>query len=255
MATNLADIPGIVPADETNRIMLLLVGKPFTGKTWAAATFPNPIFLDFDHKAKSGTLTFPFWQGEFCDKYARRTNPNYPPNGRDALLYFLQTALHKIIPPNATIIIDSGTALEAAFHTQTEKVETPPLGKGGKPDGFYVWNQKMRYFPAVFSLLKLHAGHVVYIMHEQDERDTEGALTGRIKPLMSGSFVDQIASHFTAMFRQRVEITPGQPAKYVWDVRPTRAFECNNTFQCDHPTVLATYESIKQYFPKYPTTL
>ena len=72
--------PDIIPADASNRLMLLLIGKPFTGKTWSAATFPKPLFLDFDHKGKPGTMTVPFWDAVFCNKYAPVNNPNAAAN-------------------------------------------------------------------------------------------------------------------------------------------------------------------------------
>lgn len=245
-------VPGAISASSMNRLMLLLIGAPFTGKTYAAATFPNAVFLDFDHKARPGTTIVPFWNPAFVNRIIPPINQNAPPNKRDALITYLETQIGRGIPTNATLIVDSGSAVEAAFHHQTEKVDPVPLGKGGKPDGFWVWGQKLKYFGMLFELLKCHPGHVVYIMHEQPEKTESGLPNGRIKPLMSGSFVDQIASHFTAMFRQRIVIAKNEAGKdqayYVWDTRPTKEFECNNTFDMPETTVKASYESVAKYF-------
>lgn len=242
-------IPGLITSDGGRRNMLLLLGAPFTGKSTAAATFPNAIFLDFDHKAPPGTNIIPFWDAKFCDTYAPRTNPNNPPNKRDALINFLKRELSKL-PPETTLVLDSMTMVDAAFHQQTERVETVPVSpKTGKPDGFYVWGVKLRYYGALFDILKNHPGNVIVIMHEQYERDEDGKLSNTIKPLLSGSFVDSIASHFTLVFRSR--IIPGDPAKgektrFVWDVKPNRAFPCNNCLSLEQPTVPAHYDSIKE---------
>lgn len=246
-------IPGASVNDEHNRCFLVIVGKPFTGKTWAAATFPKPLFLDFDHKGKPGTMAVPFWNPAFVNRICPPPNVNSPPNKRDALLIYLSETIGRGIPADATLVVDSATAVEAAFHHQTEKVDPIPLGKGGKPDGFWVWGQKIKYFNALFELLKAHSGHVVYLMHEQPERTESGVATTRIKPLMSGSFADQIASHATGLFRQRIVTVKDDPKPYyVWDTKPNDVFECNNVFAMEKPTVKADYASIAQYFPSRP---
>jgi len=260
-----AGIPGLTPTDGGKRCMLLIVGEPFSGKTTAAATFPNPLFLDFDHKVPPDLPpelkqslkhtvttpfpTIPFWDDDLCDKFAPRSNRNVPGNKRDAFRKYLQSALAKI-PADVTVIIDSATALEKAFHHQTEVIESPPISpKTGKPDGFYVWREKQNYFGSIMDLLKTHPGNVIYIMHETGEKNEDGAPTGRIKPLMSGSFVDSIASHFTLMFRQRIRVDKqnNYNKHYVWDVLPTPVFNSNNCLQMKESPIPATYESLRPY--------
>jgi len=255
MSTSTA-IPGLVTSDGGRRNMLLLLGAPFTGKSTAAGTFPNAVFLDFDHKAPAGAAVLPFWDGKFCDTYAPRTNPNNPPNKRDALINWLKRELPKI-PADTTLVLDSMTMVDAAFHQQTEKVETVPVSpKTGKPDGFYVWGVKLRYYGALFDLLKTHPGNVIVIMHEQYERDEDGKLTSTIRPLITGSFADTIASHFTLIFRARViaATKEGEKSRFVWDVKPNRSYPaCNNCLGIDLPTLDATYTSIKAYAEKLTT--
>jgi len=248
-------IPTPTKSDGGKRLMVLLIGPPFSGKSTAAATFPNAIFLDFDHKAPKDAVTYPFWDGDFCDKYAKRLNPNHPPNQRDALINFLKKHVTTPIPDDrlpldSTLILDSMTFVEAAFHNQTEQVEVVPLGKGGKPDGFYVWGKKLDYMDTLMAVLKTWPGTMIVVMHETPERNESGGLTGRIKPLMSGSYSDKIASNFTCMFGSRVVVTgTGNTAtrEFVWDVLPTNKFEYNNTLAIPTPTIKAGYQSLLPY--------
>jgi len=242
-------IPGSTPSDGGNRNTILLVGAPFTGKSTAAATFPNPVFLDFDHKAPAGTTTIPFWDAQFVDKLAPRKNPNHRPNVKDALLnYFsrhiLTSDTAQRIPFDHTIILDSMSKLEENIHQQI-KQEGIPIGKGGQPDGFHLWKVKLDYLSDLFSIIQAWPGTFICIMHETPEYNESGGQTGRIKPLLSGSYADKIASKFTCMFRQRViPATPSTPAQYVWDVQPTRAFDSNNVLGIKAPVIPATYKDM-----------
>jgi len=84
-------------------------------------------------------------------------------------------------------------------------------------------------------------------MHETPEYHESGGQTGRIKPLLSGSYADKIASKFSCMFRQRVIApTAGTAAQYVWDVLPTRAFDSNNVLGITKPVILATYKDMME---------
>ncbi len=51
-------------------------------------------------------------------------------------------------------------------------------------------------------ILKSINCHVVYILHEQQERDSKGDLNGKLKPLLAGQFADKLASNFSDWFRQ-----------------------------------------------------
>jgi len=245
------NIPGSTPSDGGSRNMILLVGAPFTGKSTAAATFPNPVFLDFDHKAPVNTTTVPFWNAEFCDKLAPRKNPNHTPNRKDALLNYFRAHVitadaSRRIPYSATLILDSMTALEEAIHRQIQQ-DGIPIGKGGQPDGFHLWKLKIDYLNDFFAIAQAWPGTFICIMHETPEYGESGATTGRIKPLLSGQYADKIGSKFTGMYRQRVIVEAGKPPQYVWDVLPTRVFDSNNTLGIKQPTILASYESMMKH--------
>lgn len=244
-------IPGSIISDGGARGMILIVGAPFTGKSTAAATFPNAVFLDFDHKAPQNTTTIPFWSADFCDKLAARKNPNHTPNQKDALINYLKR--HVItpdpaqrIPLDTTLILDSMTKLEEGIHLQIQQ-EGIPIGKGGQPDGFHLWKIKIDYLNSLFAMMQAWPGTFICIMHETPEYNESGGQTGRIKPLLSGSYADKIGSKFTCMFRQRViaaTSNPPSPTQYVWDVQPTRAFDSNNVLGLKSPVIRATYQDM-----------
>lgn len=254
MSDLFANIPGVKQSDADKRIMLLLIGKPFAGKTTAAATFPNPLFLDFDHKLPANVMSVPFWEDATARKFGGpRNSPNLPANTRDALLAWLQenVATGKI-PADVTLIVDSLTAVDNAFHHQTEKVEPIPLGKSGKKDMNYVWREKLNYFGAILELLKRHPGHVICTVHEQYQYDDNGKRLNEIKPVISGQTGETIGRHFTAMFRQVNEATivNGKTvAGYNWYCKPTVEYQFNNILGITTPVVTAHYDSIKQFFP------
>lgn len=244
-----------VPSDGGTRCMLLLVGEPYTGKSTSATTFPDPLFIDLDHKVPATRLvngvkvpvdTLPFWNAEFCDKFKRRANKNDPPNKRDAVLNFLEKHITEV-SPTCTLVLDSLTMLSAAFHHQTEEVETLPINpRTNKTDGFYLWKEKINYFNAVMELLKVHPGHVVVIAHEQKKRDESGDLTEVIKPVMTGAFCDLIMAHFTLVFRQTMK-KKGTVEEYWWDVKPTPFFRSNNTLGMTVSPVKAEFASLKPF--------
>lgn len=229
----------------------LIVGRPATGKSFAANTFPNPVFLDFDHKAPLGAKTFDFWNPEFCDAIFKRANPNHLPNRRDALLKFFKD--HVVTPVQAnrfsydtTLILDSITAFDEALHQQIRQ-EGIPVGKGGQPDGFVVWRKKIEFLDDFFTVVSAWPGDFICIMHEMPEYDDSGSQTGRVKPLISGQYADKIASKFNCVFRSRIDFDP-QTKKpiYVWDVQPTRAFDSTNRLGITQQTIKASYQALME---------
>ncbi len=182
---------------------VLLQAPPFSGKTFSAMSWPNPVVLDFDqklgaHAGRSDIIQVPFYDGRFCDSIVRRDGLQCPPNKRDSLLKWLTMEAPKLAK-NQTLVIDGSTAVEAAFHMQYNLA--PILTRSGEKDGFAEWRMKDTYFGELAMSLKSVSAHVIYICHEAPERDKQGELTGQVKPLMTGQFGDKLASHFTDCFR------------------------------------------------------
>jgi hypothetical protein len=190
-----------IPTDSivtsTFRKLVALVGAPGSGKTTAAATFPNPIFYDFDNKLPLGVTSIPLWNPEFCDKLAKRNSPQSPPNQRDAFRKHLRDNCLKYTK-DQTLILDSWTFLQNASDRQIHLEENDD----DKPNQYGFWKKKQLYALETLNRFKECACQVVVTFHETIERDVEGEATGKLRPLMEGGFKDQLLGHFTDVWRQ-----------------------------------------------------
>lgn len=201
-------------------------GFPKSGKTYAALTFDNPIVANFDrglksHQGRKDVMEIPFYNDTFVDKIVKRKSVQYvdirngitkprPFNKRDALTTWLYTEGVKLTPKQ-TLVIDGNTSIQAAFHAQywTE----PKLDRDGKVKPYEEYAEKINYFTELAFCLKALSCDIVYICHEARDRNDAGELNGKIRPLMSGAFKDELASHFTDWFRAHVYDKPTNDAE------------------------------------------
>lgn len=188
---------------EQPQLRLGLQGPPGSGKTWAALKFPNPIVLNIDrglvsHFGRKDVIEIPFYNPSFVDKIVPRSGLSCPPNRKDAILKWLASEGQKLTS-NQTLIIDSQTQLQNAFHAEYRI--NPVITKSGRIDDFAEWNLKVIYFGELMEWLKTLKCNVIYICHETADRDKTGELNGMVRPLLTGQFADQLASHFTDWFR------------------------------------------------------
>lgn len=263
-----------IEINELPQIRLGIQGYPKTGKTWAALTFPNPIVLNLDrglgaHIGK-GILELPFWDNKFVDSIYPRTAGAFTSNRRDAIKKWLQTEAQKL-ETDQTLVLDGSTGLQNAFHIQTAL--EPVYTKSGKKDDFAEWALKVTYFGELMEALKVLKCNVVYICHETPDRNKEGELNGKLRPMLSGQFGDQLGSHFTDWFRQHalaklpdlgkynlshwgmsleelkklVESFPGNEL-YVWQVKSDELANCGTTSLINAPRYIkADYETFLKY--------
>lgn len=206
------------------QIRLGIQGPPKTGKTYSGLTFPKPIVLNLDrglgsHAGRSDVLEIPFWDDKFVDSIVPR-KPTDPPNRRDAILKWLSKEGKKL-EPDQTFILDGSTGLQNAFDTQ-QNLE-PVYTDRGKIDSFAYWRLKVSYFGEVCELLKTLKCHVIYICHETLDRGKDGELNGKIRPMLTGQFGDQLASHFTDWFRMHAFAKP----KDILKANPEENFGMN----------------------------
>lgn len=227
--------PNAVQTERPHEI-IALVGLPGSGKTTSAATFPNRIWVDFDHKLPAGETAMPFWQPEFVDSLAKRTSVASPPNQRDAFKKWIRDNVAKFTEEQ-TLIIDSWSMLMNGFNIQTY-IDDSMLAK---PNPFWFWKYKGQYCEEIMSYIKSCKARVIVTFHETVDRDEEGNLNGKIRPLMDGSFKDQILGHFTDAWHQvcnppRIDKTgkriiengkfvvdPG----YFWELKASPTFNVN----------------------------
>lgn len=217
---------------------ILIVGPPFSGKTTACMTFPNPRFINLDNKLPAGAVCVPFHEPAFCDKWAPRSG-NTPPNKRDAVQQWLYNRIGSI-DPDITLILDSFSSLSDAFHLQSELVEDIGTSKAGNRALLKVFGAKLAYLETIFTLLKMMPCRVVVTAHTMPEYDEQGRPTGAVKPFCTGSFSDKIASYATDVLRSFIQRDPqsnkilsdpktGEITGYRWGLRPDTVCPMTNS--------------------------
>lgn len=204
------------PLTETPQIRLGIQGFPNTGKTWAAMTFPKPRVVNLDrglgaHVGRQDAMELPFWDVAWVRSTFKK--PSYNRNElKDVLVGWIEGDAQQLAS-DETLILDGNTGLQNAYHSWYEANKMRFLTKSGQVDDFAEWQNKKKYFGQIMEALKTLKCHVVYICHEADQRDkvpvgTPVTYSGKIKPLLSGGFADEIGSHFTDWFRAQVNTVP-----------------------------------------------
>lgn len=197
-------IPKDIVTSTAPHEIIAIIGAPGAGKTTSCINspygdgFPNRIWLDFDHKLPVGEASIPFWNAEFCDKLARRTANNVA-NQRDAFAAWLR-ANYSLFTEEQTLILDSASKLLNALDIQCNLERD--LQQDSKRKHYDFWAHKLRFWQEVMTMLKSTKCRVVVLFHETQDRDDEGRLTGKIKPILDGSYKDQILGDFTDVWRQ-----------------------------------------------------
>lgn len=236
---------GIVPSNsQTN--LFGFQGAPNSGKTTAALKFPNPLVLDFDKKLPPNVPSIPFWNPDFVNKI---TPCAIRPNRRDALKRWLKEA-RQLIDPGTTLILDSFTRVNAEFDLHAEADPTPYLSKSGNVDGFEIYRQKLLYCHTIFEYLQALPCAVIVTFHEQVDRDEKGNLTGKMRPLVTGQFGDQVAGLFSNFFRCACKEVNGQLV-YTWQIRSNNLFNAVRSPAFNFPPSLieipAEYSELQKY--------
>jgi len=235
-------------------IRLGIQGAPGTGKTWSALTFPNPIIWNLDNKLQgyleaNPTSIIPVvnptreliaGQLRISNRLAEKKpdDPNYPINIRDGFKRWLDV-IGPELKPEQTLIIDSWSSLMNWFEIQTTLPWEIAYTRTGEEDGFKYWGRLKKYCVDITEKLKVLPCNTVVLLHEQPERDENDRITGKLKPLMQGSFKDQFAGQLTNFYRQKViskedkdyaksvaalGFTPKEDPFYVWQTKSDSVF-------------------------------
>lgn len=200
--------------DVPQQIRLLLQGYGGTGKTWVSTTFPNAVFLNLDrglgaHSGREDLLEIPLLRADICKKYS--------PNGfiKEAIEAWMQREGSKL-EEDQTLIIDHLTSWQNHYH-KWYKGNRVYSSKSGKEDERAEWRLKQEYFAEVTEAFKTLRCNVILLTHEVEARFKKGPeageLTGKLRPLLTGQFGDEITGHFTDVFRCHVAPKPSDYSK------------------------------------------
>lgn len=199
-----------------SQIRLGLQGEPFSGKTTSSLTFPNPVILSYDrkvsaHRHRTDVHLVPFHDATFVSSIKPKAGTMAPINRKEALPLWLSTEGLRL-RPTQTLIVDGITAIEEEYHVwfKYNEMELAMTKKGGV-DSFVEWNMKKLYFEELHSLLKTLPCNVVLICHEVPDRNKDGELNGKIRPLLTGQSGDKLGGNLTDYFRQIAVAKPKNP--------------------------------------------
>lgn len=195
-----------------------LQGRPKTGKTWSALTFPNPFVIDIDnniprnHPAFGLVQTAPIWNEDW-------TKQHFPRAGgvkHHIVGQWLATEGRKF-GTNQTLILDSITLLGNYFDAYYQN--NPVYSSKGVLDKWFAWREKIRFFTDLHDTIKSLKCHFVAIVHETNDYDDEGTVIG-IKPLLTGAYGDQLAGQYCEWFRQVTEEDKASgKTSFLWEVK------------------------------------
>jgi len=185
------------------QIRLGIQGFGGTGKTYAASTFPNPVYLNPDRGlgaqfGRADIVEVPVWKKEFC----KTINPNFGNSSSVTIKDIIELWLKKDgtkLEEDQTLVVDGNTGLQNAYHKWYE--QNPVVTKGGKIDDFAEWRLKINFFGDICDTLKTLRCNVIYVCHETEKKDKGGDYTGKLRPLLRGQFGDEIMTHFTDWVR------------------------------------------------------
>lgn len=188
------------------QIRLLTQGSYGTGKTFSAMSAPNPCVINFDnnlgaHSGRKDIINVRFFDNEFVKKY------NVQGLRHLALIKWLDVEGHKL-SKEQTLVIDGLTNLSNHYDRE---VGVPMSSKTGREDLMAWWGMKLDWNKEFFENLKSLSCDIIVCCHEAPERTNEGDATGKVLPLVQGSFKDQIGTHFTDIFRQHAVNTLSAP--------------------------------------------
>lgn len=200
-------------ANAEQQIRLGIQGYPGTGKTWSALSFPNPVVINLDrglgaHVGRQDVIEIPMYDTTFCKTLDNQYNPS---RLKDVLVKWLDVEGRQLTA-NQTLVIDGNTGVQNAYHKWFQVNQMLFLTKSGTVNDFAEWTVKRTYFGEIMEALKTLRCNVVYLCHEVDQKDKNGvqgpSYSGKVRPLLTGSFGDELASHFTDWFRQHAQDKP-----------------------------------------------
>lgn len=182
---------------------LLLIGKPFTGKTNAAMQFPDPYIFDADGKMQNAIDRLPadkvFWYDSMLvnDKGQPVTEDQQWTHATNCIKEAIKSGKPK------TLILDSLTSLANALMAH---ILAQPMDKGAlKIAGHRAmsqqeWTPFKMLMTKLIMMCKASGIPTIVCCHEQAELNESGS-TIAYNPLIPGALKDALAGMFTDVWR------------------------------------------------------
>lgn len=213
-------------------VKLLLKGFPSAGKTYKAAWFPQPVFLDFDGNIR-GLNRIP----DGIKKNISILNPYVDDSGKEVTGMAWTKHFMSLVDQLAacddikTIILDSNTKMQEHLKVQLVGRSDPAaIDEKIKKDGFSFWGGFKNHMAFLLDYLLSHKvkKHVVVIQHVANKRDE---LTGSIRKelVLEGGVADVVEQKFTDNWLAYTKMV-GADTKYHVRTTGTENFNAKCTF-------------------------
>lgn len=209
---------------KSTQIRLFLIGPPKSGKTFSAATFPDPIFVDFDKGLTSPELRerklkfLPMYDNDFIKNEMKQQN------SVNALTWFLKNEAPKLTNEQ-TIVLDSLSTIGDVV--MEDCVKRTPINNG-KPEGYWTWTEWAKWWLNLCHMFNSLTCHVVVTAHEKEIRNDEtGKLEGYLWLMKGKDFSPRMPQFFTDIFRQiktSKEAGGKITEEFNWQVKGDTAF-------------------------------
>lgn len=189
-------------------IKALIVGPPGTRKTCFGVGFPYPILaLDFDNKINSAAAWYSHDKERLDNVDVRQLGKRL--DGSDPIVELNKIINEELIPQQKTgsmkyktLLVDSVTTFSAAVLNHIVKtnpgIKRPSSAQGVQPTPTDYGILKREFAKLIPGLLSLPI-NIIFTAHIKTDRSE---LTGEIirKPLIDGSFGDELAVYFEEVY-------------------------------------------------------
>lgn len=213
-------------------VKLLLKGYPSAGKTYKAAWFPRPVFLDFDGNIR-GLNRIP----ESLKKDISIINPYVDDSDKEvtgmAWIKHFTSLVDQLSTCDEidTIVLDSNTKLQEHLKIQIVGSTDPSvINERIKKDGFAFWGGFKNHMSFILDHLLSHKvkKHVVVIQHVANKKDE---LTGFVRKeiVLEGSVSDILEQKFSDNWLAYTKVV-GNETKYFVRTTGTDSFNAKCTF-------------------------
>jgi hypothetical protein len=235
MATYSSFISAFVSADQTKTFRVLIYGKPGSGKTSLAGSFPKPLIIDTDKGLRSLASN----TNADIKVFSLPSNPSAPVFNtiytllNDARMGQGDFAPNGPLADRQTIVIDTISALADEYLLREIMLQNKrdPLVDKAQFDDYGRLKTELSQIGNLLKDVSQKFYVVVTALVDEEKDELTGALEG--KPLMTGKYRDLIGGVFDEEYFLEVIDTGAAPkyvlyaTKYRWYEAKTRLLKVN----------------------------